>query len=735
MAGNQNPHSLRMNIRKLRDQASGQMVIPWGTSGEERERFQLFVEKFPLPVAVINKTGTYEYINPKFTETFGYTLNDIPNGRTWFRRAYPDKTYRKQVISAWVEDLGKYGPGEFRPRSFKVTCKGGEGKDITFRSVTLSDGGQLIIYEDVTEGKQAERALRKSEEKYRSILESMDEGYFEVDPAGNFTFFNAAVSRILGYSDDELLGMNNRHYMDEDNAKKVFETFNHVYKTGRPSHAFNWEIVRKNGSRRFVEASVTLIKDEKGQPSGFRGIVRDVTERRKSEEALRESEERYRQLVNHAPTGIYEVDFIQRKFLTVNDVMCEYTGYTKDEFLSLTPFDLLTDDGKKSFMDRMTRILAGEKVSETAEFKIRGKGGREFWVILNAKLVYENGFPKGATVVVHDITQRRIAEEALRQSEEKYRFLVDNANDGIFIAKDGRITFPNPRTLEMLDYSPEELSEVPYSDLIHSDDRRILEEAGKRMAKGQTTSETFSLRVKNGAGKELWVAVSSVPIMWESGPATLNFVRDITLQKKAEDDLNQTITKLRKITGATIQAMAQTVEVRDPYTAGHQRRVADLARAIATKMGLTVDQIDGIRMAGAIHDIGKISIPAEILSKPGVLTPIEFSLIKTHSQIGYEILKDIEFPWDIAKMVLQHHERMDGSGYPNGLSGEEILLEARIIAVADVVEAMASHRPYRPAVGMDKALDEISSKSGRIYDPTVVDACLRLFQEQTFTFK
>jgi putative nucleotidyltransferase with HDIG domain len=223
--------------------------------------------------------------------------------------------------------------------------------------------------------------------------------------------------------------------------------------------------------------------------------------------------------------------------------------------------------------------------------------------------------------------------------------------------------------------------------------------------------------------------------MWESGPATLNFVRDITVQKKAEDDLNQTVTKLRKITGATIQAMAQTVEVRDPYTAGHQRRVADLARAIATNMGLTADQIDGIRMAGAIHDIGKISVPAEILSKPGVLTPIEFSLIKTHSQIGYEILKDIEFPWDIAQMVLQHHERMDGSGYPNGLSGEEILLEARIIAVADVVEAMASHRPYRPAVGMDKALDEISTKRGRIYDPAVVDACLRLFKEQTFAFK
>jgi HD-GYP domain-containing protein (c-di-GMP phosphodiesterase class II) len=255
------------------------------------------------------------------------------------------------------------------------------------------------------------------------------------------------------------------------------------------------------------------------------------------------------------------------------------------------------------------------------------------------------------------------------------------------------------------------------------------------MARGETASETFSLRVTNKAGKEIWVAVSSVAIMWESGPATLNFVRDITLQKKAENELNETVSKLRKITGATIQAMAQTIEVRDPYTAGHQRRVADLARAIASAMGLTNDRIDGIRMAGAIHDIGKISVPAEILSKPGLLSPIEFSLIKTHSQVGYDILKDIDFPWDIAGMVLQHHERMDGSGYPNGLSGEQIMLEARIIAVADVVEAMASHRPYRPAVGMDKALEEISTRKGQIYDPDVVSTCLKVLKEQVFSFK
>jgi PAS domain S-box-containing protein len=735
LAGSRNPQSLKGKIREIHAGDMRQMEIPWAEWARDKERFRRFVENLPLPVALIGGDGKYEYMNPKFTEIFGYTLADIPTGRAWFEKAYPDASYRKKAVSAWKEDLEKYGVGEFRPRTFRVTCKNGTEKHIIFRSATLPEGEQLLIYEDVTEAKNAEKALMQSEEKYRNILANIEEGYFEVNLKGRLTFFNAAVSRILGYPHDELPGLSNRRYINKQNAKRVYSTFNEVYRSGQPSRAFNWEIIRKDREKRFVEASIALIKDDNDEPVGFRGIARDVTERRKSEEALRESEERYRQLFNHAPAGLYEIDFIKQKFVAVNDVMCEYTGYSKEELLSLNLFQMLTDQGKKLFMERMTRVLAGEKVPEMVEFKIIGKGGKEFWVMLNAKLVYENGFPKGATVVVHNITERKQAEEALRGSEEKYRLLVDNANDAIFIAQDGRIKFPNPRTLEILGYSAEELSEIPYASLVHPEDSSLLEEIGQKMAKGKPGSANFSLRVRNRGGNEIWAAISSVPIMWEENPATLNFLRDITLQKKAEGELNETIKKLRKITGATIQAMAQTVEVRDPYTAGHQRRVADLARAIATTMGLQASQIDGIRMAGAIHDIGKISVPAEILSKPGLLTPIEFSLIKTHPQVGYEILKDIEFPWNIAQMVLQHHERLDGSGYPNGLLGEQILLEARIIAVADVVEAMASHRPYRPAVGMDKALDEISTKRGRVYDPEVVDACFKLFKEQRFSFK
>jgi HD-GYP domain-containing protein (c-di-GMP phosphodiesterase class II) len=202
--------------------------------------------------------------------------------------------------------------------------------------------------------------------------------------------------------------------------------------------------------------------------------------------------------------------------------------------------------------------------------------------------------------------------------------------------------------------------------------------------------------------------------------------QEIEERKRAEESLQQSYNKLQKTMDGIIQAMSMTVEVRDPYTAGHQRRATELAMAIAREMGLSEHRIKGIQMAGLIHDMGKICVPAEILSRPGKLSDAEFQLIKNHPQIAYEILKEIDFPWPVDKIVLQHHERIDGSGYPQGLRGEETLLEAKILSVADVVETVASHRPYRPGLGIEKALEEISHHRGVLYDPDVVDACLKL---------
>jgi HD-GYP domain-containing protein (c-di-GMP phosphodiesterase class II) len=208
--------------------------------------------------------------------------------------------------------------------------------------------------------------------------------------------------------------------------------------------------------------------------------------------------------------------------------------------------------------------------------------------------------------------------------------------------------------------------------------------------------------------------------------------KNITGRKRAEEELRRNMKQMRKNLDGTIQAIARTVESRDAYTAGHQRRVTDIAGAVAYEMGLSKQVIDGIRMAGLIHDLGKISVPAEILSKPGQLNETEFSLIKQHPQAGSKILQGIDFNWPVADIVLQHHERINGTGYPHGLKGDGILLEARILGVADVIEAMASHRPYRPALGIDDAFEEITMQRGVLYDPGVVDAAIDLFTKRGY---
>jgi HD-GYP domain-containing protein (c-di-GMP phosphodiesterase class II) len=210
--------------------------------------------------------------------------------------------------------------------------------------------------------------------------------------------------------------------------------------------------------------------------------------------------------------------------------------------------------------------------------------------------------------------------------------------------------------------------------------------------------------------------------------------REVEKRTRAQQELLQSLEQLKQVIGGTVMAMAITVEKRDPYTSGHQRRVAELSRAIGGEMGLSGERLEGLAIASAIHDIGKISLPAEILSKPSQLSPLERSLIQSHSQTGFDILKNVDFPWPVARIVLQHHERLDGSGYPQGLKGDAILEEARIVSVADVVETMSSHRPYRPSMGVERALEEVVAQKGVLYDPEAVEACVALIRRKHFEF-
>jgi len=340
-------------------------------------------------------------------------------------------------------------------------------------------------------------------------------------------------------------------------------------------------------------------------------------------------------------------------------------------------------------------------------------------------------------VAIRDITDRKAAEEALRDSEELHRRLVAAVPDMI-IRTDlaGNIVFANEIAVRLSGFSgPEGLVGHSVFSFVAPEDLEKASRSAKLMIEKKLGPQEIGLVFKGRPGIKFEVdgAVLRDP---DGAPYGIIFLcRDITERKLAEENMRQGLVKLRSTLKASIDSLASAIEMRDPYTAGHQERVTRLARAIAQEMGLAEERVEAIEIAGVIHDIGKLYVPAEILSKPTKLSDLEYSMIKMHSQVGFTILSKIDFPWPIAQIVHQHHEAINGSGYPQGLSGKDILLEAKILCVADVVEAMSSHRPYRPALGIQAALAEISQKQGILYEREVVDACLKLFREKNFKFE
>ena len=324
----------------------------------------------------------------------------------------------------------------------------------------------------------------------------------------------------------------------------------------------------------------------------------------------------------------------------------------------------------------------------------------------------------------------------LRESKARYDELAEQSRIFLWeVDTQGLYTYVSNASEVVLGFRPDELvGRTHFYDIHPLKGREEFKKAAFEIFEQKGAFLGLINPIQNKEDSLVWVSTNGIPLLNADG--TLWGYRgsdiDITNRKRADMELQQTIDSLRNAFGTTVQVLVSAVEIRDPCTAGHQLRVANLASALAKEIGLPQEKIEGIQMAGSIHDIGKLAIPAEILSKPTQLSEIEFPLVKQHAQKGYEMLKDVESPWPLAEMVYQHHERMDGSGYPRNLKGDEILMEARILAVADVVESMASHRPYRPALGLDAALTEIENNKGTLYDADVVNACLKLFREDGF---
>ena len=465
---------------------------------------------------------------------------------------------------------------------------------------------------------------------------------------GEITLINQKGNKILGYEEDELLGMN---WFDtcvpERNRKEVIGVFkkNMLGETELVEY-FENPVLIKSGEERIIGWHNTVLWDEKGSIIGTLSSGEDITERKRAEQLL---------------NALNQASIAMGTALTHKEVFNAVSKELKHLDISCTLFPL------DETQDRLiTKYVGIESALLNVAEKLASIKHEDFSFPIDAVDVYREVVREKQTLFSDD------SEHTMQQILPKLTKKL------------------SAQILKILRF-PKNIS----APLIVEDQ----------------VIGVFSVQSDNLTHEDVPVATA--------------------FSHQLADAWNKTklVQNLRKTVEGIINAIAATVEARDPYTAGHQKRVADLAASIAREMRLSEHQIEGIRMAGTIHDLGKVQVPAEILSKPGKISDLEYGIIKTHPQVGFDLLKGIEFPWPITKMVLQHHEKMDGSGYPHGLKGDEILLDARILAVADVVEAISSHRPYRPALGIEKGLDQIVQDKGTLLDPVVVEACLIVFEQ------
>ncbi len=453
--------------------------------------------------------------------------------------------------------------------------------------------------------------------------------------------------------------------------------------------------------------------------------------RRKAEVTLREGEERYRQMfqANPHPMWVYDLETLQ--FLEVNDAAMQHYGWSREDFLAMTIADIRPPEDVPRLLENVARVDE-KKVDEAGVWRHRKKDGALIDVEITSHGL-DFGGRRAEIVLAHDITKRKQAEGALRAAEEQFRGLVEQSITGIYIIQESAVAYVNPRLAEILGYdATDELTGRDPLSLVAEKDRGTVAENIRQRTEAKAPGIAFSFTALRKDGSTVEIGAHSSHATYRGRPAIIGLMQDISEKKHAEEQIQHYIHQLENTFMRVVGVATTLSEMRDPYTAGHERRVGEIAAAIGTELGFDERRVEGLRVAGYLHDLGKISVPTEILAKPGKLSPTEFALIKEHAQASYNLLKNVEFPWPVAQIALQHHERLDGKGYPQGLKGEEILLEARIIGVADVIEAMSSHRPYRPGLGIDKALAEIERGGGTAYDPDVANACLRLFREKGY---
>lgn len=609
--------------------------------------------------------------------------------------------------------------------------------DLTSRLVSLNGYKLYIgIFKDISK-------YRKEEDELLFIskaVECSSDAVLIADPQGRLLFQNKTSAELFGYTLEELddAGGIAALYVHKTTADKSMN----IIKSGKP---WSGEVPMLSKSKQAISASMRLdtIKDEHGEIVGIIGMARDISEIKKAGKLLKESEAQYRLLADHMTDALCIMD-MNLKWTYVSPSAINLLGYTLDEIIQLPLGKYLTATSVKAAMDffaeEMPKALASPSdysMNRPLELEFIRKNGKTIWGECMFSIIRdENGNPISILGEGRNITERKQVEYELMASECNFRSSLDDSPLGVrIVTAEGSTIYANRAILDAYGY--DNINELINTPLIQRYTPESYEEYLKRKEKrqqGATSPSEYEISIVRKDGEIRHLYVYRKEIFWNGEKQYQVVYQDITLRREAEQKLNQTLKNLRESIKATIQVLGMASEERDPYTAGHHKRVADLARSIARDMGLSSDVVEGIRLAGSIHDIGKLSVPSEILSRPTKLSDLEFLLIKEHPVSGCEMLKHVESPWPLAEIVHQHHERMDGSGYPGNLKGDDIIIEARIMAVADVVEAMSSHRPYRPAWSVDAALDEIEKNRGVLYDKNVINTCLKLFREKGYQF-
>jgi len=469
------------------------------------------------------------------------------------------------------------------------------------------------------------------------------------------------------------------------------------------------------------------------------GLVKEVLLPQPFEEPLLKSDLDFNLLLNNIPAVVFKgyvdgsVDFFDHK-------VEKLTGYSRADFETrrrkwtelIFPEDVF--QVKQAFIQALRTNRAYVR-----EYRIKNRLEEVLWIQERSQIICDQtGQVRYVSGIFFDITANKQAAEALEEGEKFLSSVFSSILDGISVIDlDFNVVQVNPVMEKWYAHAMPLVGKKCYQAYNGRSEPCYPCPTFRTFLSAEPHFETIPL--KGPIGEDLgWLDVHSFPWLSKTTgkmKGVIEYIRDITYRVEAEKTVEESVKNLQKALNGTVKALANTVETKDPYTASHQRRVVQLACAIAKEMEQSPSFIEGIRVMGFLHDLGKIAIPGEILSKPSKLTEHEFNLIKIHPQTAYDILKDIDFPWPVALAVVQHHERLDGSGYPFGLLDRDIILEAKILAVADVIEAIASHRPYRPALGLDYAMAEISRNQGTLYDPEVVRVCLGLIKDKGFRFQ